>query len=434
MKHALVVGTGAGGSTAARELQGAFEVTILEAGRQFRPFRLNLGLLAAFRKTGLFFDEREIQLLFPAMKIRKTDHSMVLVNGMGFGGTTTIATANGLRMDGDLRALGIDLDEEFEQVFREIPVTTGHQRRWHPATKRLFEICREMGLDPRPTPKMGDYERCIRCGRCVFGCTQGAKWDARRFLSDALAKGAKLAEERRVEQVVIRDGVAVGVEARAGRRREFYPADLVVLAAGGFGTPVILEKSGIACERRLFVDPVLCVAAPSLRATCWNEVSMPFIVQKERYILSPYIDYLSYFFNRSWRYSLDDIISLMIKLADTPGGSVSEASVSVELTETDRKRMAEGVELCRGILRRFGVRESEIFLGTVNAGHPGGTLPLTQKEAASLHHNTLPTNLYIADSTLFPNSLGNPPILTIIALAKRVSKLCINLFNGAALN
>jgi choline dehydrogenase-like flavoprotein len=73
-----------------------------------------------------------------------------------------------------------------------------------------------------------------------------------------------------------------------------------------------------------------------------------------------------------------------------------------------------------------------MFLGTMNAGHPGGMLPLTAKESVSLHSDRLPENLYVADATLFPNSLGNPPILTIVALAKRISQLCIGMFNGGA--
>jgi choline dehydrogenase-like flavoprotein len=51
-------------------------------------------------------------------------------------------------------------------------------------------------------------------------------------------------------------------------------------------------------------------------------------------------------------------------------------------------------------------------------------LPLTEDEADSFHHGRLPENLYVADATLIPESLGNPPILTIIAIAKRVSKIC----------
>ena len=72
VKKALVVGSGAGGATVAKELQGKFEVTVLEAGREFHPFSMNLSNVEKIKKTGLMFDEREIQLLFPAMKIRKT--------------------------------------------------------------------------------------------------------------------------------------------------------------------------------------------------------------------------------------------------------------------------------------------------------------------------------------------------------------------------
>ncbi|MCD8347053.1 MAG: hypothetical protein LUD16_03670 [Lachnospiraceae bacterium] len=51
-------------------------------------------------------------------------------------------------------------------------------------------------------------------------------------------------------------------------------------------------------------------------------------------------------------------------------------------------------------------------------------LPLTAEEADTLHNRRLPQNLYIADATLLPESMGNPPIWTILALAKRVAKIC----------
>ncbi|HSL67395.1 MAG TPA: hypothetical protein VK977_04480, partial [Actinomycetota bacterium] len=66
----------------------------------------------------------------------------------------------------------------------------------------------------------------------------------------------------------------------------------------------------------------------------------------------------------------------------------------------------------------------EVFLGTVHAGHPGGMLPLTEASARKVHDDRLPENVFVADATLFPRSLGNPPILTIIALAKRVARIC----------
>lgn len=427
MKRAVIVGTGAGGATAAKELQGTFEVTVLEAGGDFRPFGGNLTLLGRARSTGLLFDEREIQILFPAMKIQKTARDMVLVRGIASGGTTTLATGNAMRVDTTLKALGIQLDAEFQELHREIPITTGHQRIWRASTRRLFEACLELGLDPQVTPKMVDYTKCLRCGRCVLGCPEGAKWDSRRFLEVALAHGARVEYNCRVQKVMIAGGEAIGVEVRQGWKRKSIPADVVILAAGGVGTPLILNHSGIRTEPRLFVDPVLCVAAEWKHAYQNKEVLMPFVVQREHFMISPYFDQLSFYFNSAWRIPAEDIVSLMIKLADENTGTVN-GSVRKSLTPLDSDRLAEGVELCTGILAKCGIAGKDTFLGTVNAGHPGGTLPLSAHEAETLHSDRLPENLYVADATLFPHSLGSPPILTIMALAKRISKKCIEEF------
>lgn len=424
MKKAIVIGSGAGGATVAKELQGKFEVTVLEAGKEFHPFSLNLSTVEKIKKSGLMIDEREIQLLFPYMKIRKTGDRLVMVNGIGLGGTTTLATGNAIRIDGDLKKCGIDLDTEFEELSREIPVSTAHQKRWRPATRRLFEICREMKLNPVPLPKMGDNRKCINCGRCVLGCQYGAKWDSRNFLNLARDNGAAVLTGWTVEKVVVEHGTALGVRARRGFRSKLFQADLIVLAAGGFGTPAILENSGFTCEKRLFVDPVLCVAVQWKGALQNKEISMPFVVQKDGYILSPYFDYLSYFFNRDWKFPANDTLGIMIKLADSSTGGVTKNRIDKTLTDRDKEKLNEGVAVCREIFSRLGVDEGKTFLGTINAGHPGGMMPLTKNEATTFHHRQLPDNLYIADATLFPSSLGNPPILTIMAMAKRVSKLC----------
>ncbi len=422
MKHAIVIGSGAGGATVAKELQGKFDVTVLEAGKEFRPFSLELPTIELGKKAGLLLDEREMSLFFRTLQIRKTS-DMVLVNGTGLGGTTTISTGNAVRADHDLKAIGINLDDEFAEVFREIPITTVHQKRWHKPTRRLFEICCELGLDPQPMPKMGNYEKCIGCGRCIFGCRNGAKWDSRQFLQIARDRGAQVMTNCRVERVVIENGHATGVEARQGWTRQFYPADLVILAAGGFGTPVILQASGIPCEPRLFVDPVLCLAIEWENALQCKEIEMPFLMQRDHFLLSPYFDYVSFLFNKAWRYPAKDTLGIMIKLADSTTGSISKQELKKTLTALDKERLSGAVETGKEILRRFSAKDKDIFLGTINAGHPGGMLPLTAREAKSFHHDRLAENLYVADATLIPESLGNPPILTIVAMAKRISKL-----------
>jgi hypothetical protein len=155
-----------------------------------------------------------------------------------------------------------------------------------------------------------------------------------------------------------------------------------------------------------------------------KDISMPFVVQRDGFIISPYFDYLSFFFNRDWRFPADDTLGLMVKIADDPSGSVSGTRVEKVLTEQDTDRLNTGVDVCRDIFERLGVRRQDLILGTKNAGHPGGMLPLTRREAETFHNQSLPENLYIADATLFPTSPGNPPILTIMAMAKRVGSIC----------
>jgi choline dehydrogenase-like flavoprotein len=423
-KRAVVVGSGAGGATVAKELAGDFDVTVVEAGGDFRRATLERGSIERLRRSRLLVDPRLVRLVYPPIRIRRTP-DMLLVNGIGTGGTTTMATGNGIRMDEDLRELGLDLDREFDEIGREIPVTTAHRRRWHATTRHLFRTVDELGLDPVVVPKMGDAEHCRHCGRCMLGCPYGRKWDSRTYLEEAVRRGARLMTGCRVTEVVIEGGRATGVVARgAAFFHRFVPADLVVLAAGGFGTPAILEPSGIACEPKLFVDPVLTVAARVPNAWQCNEIEMPFVVQREGYILSPYFDWISSLFDPRWRHRLQDIVGIMIKLADENVGSVSGRKVHKLLTSADRSRLDEAVGVATEILAGFGADPNEVFLGTVHAGHPGGMLPLTEASAPSLHDDRLPENVFVADATLFPKSLGNPPILTIIALAKRVARVC----------
>lgn len=214
---------------------------------------------------------------------------------------------------------------------------------------------------------------------------------------------------------------ATGVVVRSRGRRRRLKADLVV-AAGGLGTAALLSRSGIPTEERLFVDPVLSVAARL--GGCWadHEAPMPFYVEDDGYIVSPYFDPLSFFFNRAWRRGRHDIVSLMIKLADSENGRVDSRQVHKRLSERDRLRTA--VESCLEILSACGIGCGTAFLETLNAGHPGGTLPLTAQEQRPFQPDCLPDNVYIADASLLPHALGKPPTLTIMALARRVAAVC----------
>lgn len=114
---AIIVGSGAGGGTAALELTlKGYEVVILEAGKPFKPFTRRLTMIEPLRRIGLLGDEKTIERLFPHMNLTRSHKNMVLVRGITTGGSTVISCGNMVRADRGLKCIGLDLTPEFEEL------------------------------------------------------------------------------------------------------------------------------------------------------------------------------------------------------------------------------------------------------------------------------------------------------------------------------
>jgi long-chain-alcohol oxidase len=260
----VVVGSGAGGGTAAAVLaQAGLDVVILEAGRYFTEEDFDGAELSGFDR-----------LYLNGGGMASADGSVGMLAAQGLGGTTLVnytfsfRTPDAVRREwADRHGLKAVATEEFDAsldaVWERIGVNAEHS-----LPSRRDEVIRE-GLD-RLGWEWEVMERNVRgctaevCRLCHYGCQLGAKQSTlKTWVQDAHDAGARILVETRAERVTIENGAARGVEARtAAGHRVTVRARAVVSACGALHTPVLLARSGItskALGKNLRLHPVLVV-------------------------------------------------------------------------------------------------------------------------------------------------------------------------------
>jgi choline dehydrogenase-like flavoprotein len=422
-----VVGAGAGGATAARKLaQNGFEVTLLEAGNPFSPLTHKIAWLSSLRGSWLIKDEGAIKHFFPHYRTLRSSADLAIFVGVTEGGCTSIACGCMVRAQNGLKEIGLDLTPEYEEIERQLPICTVPRERWRPLSQKMFDQATKHGLDPTPTPRACDLQKCVGCGYCELGCNTGAKWDSRRLYTDLLGKGITLQTQSCVQKIIVENGVAKGVMVAGGSSVGRVDADVVVLAAGGIGTSQILRASNLPVSDRLWVDVLLTVGGVCTDARMLSEPPMVWFAKAENYILSPYFDLLSYWFHKPWKdVSAKNRVGMMIKLADVEQGSVAaDGAVTKSLTDVDKKRLSQAREKAITIMQASGV-VGPFVDGMLHGGHIGGTVPLSAADVGTMHPEGLAENLWVADLSLMPRSQGMPTMLTTQALSLRVAKKII---------
>lgn len=93
---------------------------------------------------------------------------------------------------------------------------------------------------------------CAGAGMCIVGCPNGAKLSTdRRGIPEFIEAGGRVYTSLRVDRVLRKGGLATGVEGWIvdGHGKKLHKARIkakvVVLAAGAVGTPAILQRSGL---------------------------------------------------------------------------------------------------------------------------------------------------------------------------------------------
>lgn len=240
----VIVGTGAGGATAARVLAASgASVVMVEEGAHLRPEERPAALLDAMR----------LAVRDMCMQATESRVPMPILQGRAVGGSTAINSGIVWRLPDDVRAdwrdrfgLGALVDDDaLERVFSAIE----DELEIHPTEPAILgrnnalmaEGAKAMGLPGRAIHR--NTRGCEGNARCLQGCPAGARQSMDvSYVPRAIADGARLHTGCRVERVILKRGRAVGVE---GPGFSIRARRAVIVAAGVVHTPVLLHASGV---------------------------------------------------------------------------------------------------------------------------------------------------------------------------------------------
>jgi len=418
----VIVGSGAGGAALARELAvRGRSVLVLERGKLEQK-------VGTYKDAGRFYDISSKLTNMP----RKSKEGVVLWRAFMAGGTTVVSCGNGVRcLEDELGALGIDLKEEFAEAEQEMRIAAIPEELLSEGSKKIRWAANELGYKMEPMPKFLNAASCRKCGQCVFGCVDCAKWTALDYLKEAASKGVEIRYETTVDEVLIKNDKAEGVVARQLKRREKIMAEAVIVAAGALSTPVILQKSGFSnAGSGLFADLLVNTYGVTDGINQVNEPVMALVnhdFYKDRgFILSPFINCSSKvrFMElgmKGMTMPAKKLLGIMTKTRDDPSGSVyADGSISKPVTKNDWQRLKEGSDIAREILVKAGASSKSILVSKPQGAHPGGTAAIGVVVDSNLA--TEVEGLFVCDASVLPIAPGLPPILTIVALSKRLAK------------
>jgi choline dehydrogenase-like flavoprotein len=415
---AIVVGTGPGGATVAKELSAKGEkVLMLEWGGN-RPIS-GTNIQAATQ----FFQVGKTTLV--------TNGGLSMVRGINTGGSSVYYYATAFEPPVEmLKKYDMDITEEVAEIRSELPVAPLKDDLVGPMAHRIMNSARDLGYDWHKLPKFVYQDKCqAECWRCNYGCPHGAKWNARFFVEAAQANGADLINGAKVNRVIVENKKAMGVEYKKRFKSHQVFADKIILGAGGIGSPVILRHSGIYnAGYDYFYDPLIAVIGTVKDVKGGHEFPMAtgIHMDEEGYVMtdmtvprSLYMLFAGGGLRPHKALTHSKALTIMIKAKDSLGGRVTyNGGVRKALAKSDKQKLLKGYDRARDILKNAGARS--VFKSSYIAAHPGGTVKVGDIIDSDL--KTEYDNLYVCDCSVIPEAWGLPPTFTLLALGKRLAK------------
>jgi len=420
----VIVGSGAAGATLAKELSGSGKkILVLEKGGKKGRYRQSKKLRNYFFNSDFSLSE------LTEKKILGREVSIVY--WIGIGGTTIVSSANFVRsLEANLRSFGIDIGKESAEIEQELHVAPYPKSRLGSGALKLYEAASSMGLTWEFMPRAIDFEKCHFCGECTLKCFSNLKWTAVSYLDKAKNNGVSFLAHAGVEEILSSNGKVVGVRGKSDYEEFEVFADIVVLAAGAIETSVILKNSGIdGAGDKMFCDPYYVMYDSSNNARYCKEpraiINKDFIHNQGFMLANSNITRHENVYRRLPKSlkpnAVPAMLGIMVKIKDDSTGKVyRNGRVHKVLTSADTAKIKSSLSVTKGILCAAGIDPKHIKIRFFPGVHPGGTAAIGEVVDENLQ--TEITHCYVSDASVLPEAPGLPPLLTIMALAKRLGK------------
>ncbi len=252
---AVVVGSGAGGAAAAHRLaQAGKSVVLVEEGSHIPPERFTTDSWAAMRQMYRDNGMRAMtgRMIIPTMQARVV------------GGTTVINEAICFRLPDDVLDEWVDaeglegltpegLSPVFDEVERIMNISPEPEDVLGMNNLLMRKGCEALGWKGDPIRR--NSRDCKGCGVCMSGCIEGAKLSTdRTYVPAFIGLGGEVYTDCRVDTVIAGNGRAAGVKGVFINPENLKPSDktmevrakATILSCGAMGTPLLLQKNGLA--------------------------------------------------------------------------------------------------------------------------------------------------------------------------------------------
>ncbi|WP_438426446.1 GMC family oxidoreductase N-terminal domain-containing protein [Aquimarina macrocephali] len=405
---AIIVGSGTCGATIAKELSKQNKrVLILERGGN-GPLKESL--------MGYAKISNEIRVTNKLKDLR----------AFTTGGTTAMyfAVADSPPIK-TFQDMGIDLTEDLEQVRKELPVAEISDALIGGQAKRLGESARQLGYDWEKKLMLIDQSKFNHKNYYEV------KWKARVFVEEALRNGAVLVNQATVSKAILDNKKAIGVEYYIGKKKKVFKAygEKIILAAGSLATPIILKNSGVknVVNHGFYINPSIGLIGKVSDLSSEENFCGCMGAKLDDDIELMDANFHRFLFNMGMIVSAKPFriasypkhIGITVKVKEAVGGELTEkGKYYKKLTEDDHKKLKKGIEAANRILKNAGARK--IFKTSLISGGALGTIRI--KEQIDENFQTQYNNLYVCDGSILPDSDRVTPTLTLVCLAKYLSR------------